>query len=85
MFRAPTRFLRETNNLRCEDALTIRRLPGTRSSSDVRYPRKLPRMTPNSVSATDTCVCNEFCADGIAPKRIHAPELQSPPPKIQVR
>jgi len=25
-------------------------------------------------------VCNEFCADGIAPQYIAAPEKQSPPP-----
>jgi hypothetical protein len=25
-------------------------------------------------------VCNEFCADGIAPRPIAAPERQSPPP-----
>jgi hypothetical protein len=40
----------------------------------------------NAWRVGDAFVCNEFCADGIAPRRIHAPELQSPPPlKIQVR
>jgi hypothetical protein len=31
-------------------------------------------------------VCNEFCADGIEPKRIVEPEKQMPPPfKMQAR
>jgi hypothetical protein len=40
----------------------------------------------NAWRVGDTFVCNEFCADGLAPKRIPVPELQLQPPlKIQVR